>query len=167
MTGKPCLRAADGVWTQPVTGNLWGISGNWASGAIADGTNFTANFGTIDITSDTSVRLDSARSIGNLIFGDSTIGTAGSWILDNNGSALNVLTLSGATPTITVNALGTGKTATISLALAGTSGLTKAGLGTLVLSGVNTYTGTTAVTAGILSLTNGSALGGSAAVAMT
>jgi fibronectin-binding autotransporter adhesin len=49
-----------------------------------------------------------------------------------------------------VNELGADKAATISLRLAGTKGLTKTGVGTLVLSGPNTYTGTTTVSAGTL-----------------
>lgn len=162
----PCLHAADGVWTQPTTGNLWGNSANWASGTIADGSGLTADFNTLDITADVTVRLDSARTIGNLLFGDSVTSSGANWILDDNGVITNVLTLAGTTPTITVNLL-TGRTATISLVLAGSSGLRKAGSGTLVLAGTNTYTGTTAVTVGILRLTNSSALGGSTTVTMT
>src|SRR5207248_2239798 len=41
--------------------------------------------------------------------------------------------------------------------------LTKAGAGTLVLTGANTYSGLTTVSAGILNIQNGSALGGTAA----
>lgn len=162
----PCMNAADGIWIQPASGNLWGNSANWQDGTIADGANFFANF-TNDITGDITVGLDAPRTIGNLVFGDSSIGTPGGWILDNNGSITNVLTLAGTTPTITVNALASGRVATISLALAGNSGLRKDGLGTLVLSGSNTYTGATVVTGGILRLTNGSALGGSATVTMS
>ena len=55
--------------------------------------------------------LDSARTLTNIVFGDSDTATAGSWILSNTGT--NFLTLQGFTPTITVNALGTGKIATI------------------------------------------------------
>jgi autotransporter-associated beta strand protein len=164
---SPVAPAADGTWTQLTSGSLWSVGTNWSGGTIADGSGFTANFNTLNLTADTTVRLDSARTIGNLIFGDTTTATAGSWILDNNGTAGNILTLAGSTPTITVNALGTGKTANISAVIAGTSGLRKAGAGTLVLEGANTYTGATAVTAGILRLTNASALGGSTTVSMT
>ncbi|MDB5322062.1 MAG: putative glycine-rich autotransporter protein [Phycisphaerales bacterium] len=47
--------------------------------------------------------------------------------------------------------VGSGATATIASNIIGASGLTKAGAGTLVLSGANTYTGTTAITGGVLS----------------
>jgi outer membrane autotransporter protein len=54
-------------------------------------------------------------------------------------------------------------TATISAPLTdpieGIGGFTKSGLGTLILSGTNTYTGLTSVIAGILNIQNGSALG--------
>lgn len=164
---SPASRAADGTWTQLTSGSLWSVGTNWSGGTIADGSGFTANFNTLDITADTTIHLDSARSIGNLIFGDTTTSTAGSWILDNNGTGTNILTLAGGTPTITVNPLGAGKTATISAVIAGTSGLKKAGTGTLVLDAANTYSGTTAVTAGILRLTNASALGSSTTITMT
>lgn len=52
-----------------------------------------------------------------------------------------------------------GNTATVSGAISGTGGLTKAGAGTLVLSGTNTYSGGTAVNAGTLSV-NGSLASG-------
>ena len=87
---------------------------------MADGNGRFANFNTINITSDVTVHLDSNRTLGSLIFGDTVTSTAAGWTLDNNGSASNILTLqnSGGT-TITVNALGVGKAATISLVLAG------------------------------------------------
>jgi autotransporter-associated beta strand protein len=59
----------------------------------------------------------------------------------------NTLTLAGATPTVS---MASGISATISSVIAGTAGLTKAGLGTLTVSGANTYTGATAVNAGTL-----------------
>jgi autotransporter-associated beta strand protein len=57
------------------------------------------------------------------------------------------LTLTGVTPTITVAGV---LNATVSSAIAGTAGLTKAGTGYLTLSGANTYTGTTTVGGGVL-----------------
>ncbi|CAM2921996.1 autotransporter-associated beta strand repeat-containing protein [Rariglobus hedericola] len=154
-------RAADGTWATTSTGLLWSTAGNWSGSVIADGSGFTANFNNVDIpaTPVTTVNLDSTRTIGNLVFGDTNTATAGSWVLSNNGNAANALTLAGTTPTITVDTLGTGATATISAVIAGSSGLTKAGLGTLVLSGANTFSGTTNVNAGTLRLASDTAIG--------
>jgi len=68
----------------------------------------------------------------------------------------------GPAPTITVNALGSGKTATLSAIIEGAAGLAKAGAGTLVISGANTYTGATEVSAGKLKLGAAGALGSAA-----
>ncbi len=54
---------------------------------------------------------------------------------------------------------GTGNTITMSGVLSGAGGLNKTGNGTLVLSGVNAYTGDTGVSGGTLRLANASALG--------
>ena len=128
-------RAGDGTWISTSNGN-WGASENWAGGTNADGSGFTADFTTIDIPSDVTVTLDTNKTIGVLKFGDTGVGTAGSWILAGD----NTLTLAG-TPTITVNALGAGKSVTISSSVAGSSGLTKTGVGTLTLNGSNTFSG--------------------------
>jgi len=63
------------------------------------------------------------------------------------------LNLNGAT---TVN---DGATATINSVITGTSGLNKAGNGTLVLNGANTFTGTVGINAGTLQISSDSALG--------
>ncbi len=137
-------QADSGTWTSPGTGN-WSGDGNWSGGIVADGSGNSANFSTIDIPSDVTVHLDTPRIIGSLLFGDLTTTTAGGWTLDDNGDGLNILTLAGGTPTITVNALYTGRAATLSLQVAGSAGFTKTGAGMLTLSGANanTYTGTT------------------------
>ncbi len=143
-------RAANGTWTNVVSGGLWSAAVNWSGGTIADASGSTADFSTINITTDpTVVHLDSARTNGNLTFGDTTSGSPASWILDNNAAPTNILTLAGGTPTITVNALGTGKTATVGPVIAGSTAWVKAGAGILVLTNNgNTFSGGFTVNAG-------------------
>ncbi len=157
LTSAPGLRADSGTWTSTANGT-WGDSANWLNSIVADGAGNTADFNTIEVVgTDRTVSLDSSRTIGNLIFGDTT--PSHGWLLNNNGSAANILTLAGPTaPTITVNPLGSGRAATISLSLAGTQGFTKDGAGTLALSGTNTLTGRVNVTAGTLALSSAGAL---------
>jgi autotransporter-associated beta strand protein len=149
--------AADGTWNVDANG-LWSTSSNWLSNTIADGSGSTANF-TYDITADRTVSLDADRTLTSLVFGDSATGTAGSWILDNNGTSTNNLILAGTTPGITVNALGTGENATISAIIQGNAGLVKSGTGTLTLTGVNAYTGTARISAGTVRVTGAGKLG--------
>lgn len=148
-------RADNGSWAVDANG-LWSDSLNWAGGTIADGSGFTATFA-MDITANRTVSLDSARTLGNLTFGDADIGTAASWIVNNSGNASNILTLAGGTPTITVNALGAGQSATISGVVAGSAGLIKAGVGTLSLTAANTFTGGITVNGGTLRMAGGGA----------
>lgn len=150
MLSSHSAQAIDGIWTQLTSGGLWSDSANWSGGTIADGSGFTANFNTLDLPGDQTVHLDGDRSLTSLTFGDTDTATAGSWILDDNSISTNNLILEGTTPTIIVNALGTGKTATISAIIEGTAGLTKSGVGKLTLSGANTYTGTTILGQGVL-----------------
>jgi autotransporter-associated beta strand protein len=144
------------TWNQLVSGDAsgsWNTAANppWSTGAVPGGTD-TADLSTLDLTADSTVTLDSNQSINSLIFGDTTTATAAGWILSAGTPSTSSLTLAGTTPTITVNALGSGKAATISADLAGTAGLTKAGAGTLILSGTTIYTGATVVNGGRLSL---------------
>src|SRR5262245_46893590 len=147
--------AVNGTWidtTSPAAVN-WSNGPSWQGGNVADGAGGIANFNTIDVpATDITVTLDSSRSIGQLIFGDTDTSSAGNWII----AGANTLTLdnTGGTggPVITVNALGTGKSATISDTIAGTAGFTKNGVGTL---GVNsayggTFSGATILDGGTL-----------------
>ena len=149
--------SSGGVWTANASGT-WSDTGNWSGGTPANGTG-SADFASLDITADRTVRLDAALSVSGMTFGDTATGTAAGWTVNDNGNSANILTLAGTAPAITVNALGTGKAATIGAVLAGTSGLTKNGTGTLVLSAINTYTGNTTVNAGTLQLANGGGTG--------
>lgn len=147
----PAAFALDGTWTS-AAGGSWNTPGNWLSDTAAD-SGFTANFNTLNITADTTVTVDTDRTIGNLVFGDTTPSSAASWILAGAGDPAGKLILAGATPTITVNALGTGKNATITATLDGTSGFTKAGAGTLVLNNItNTISGPVVLSTGILNI---------------
>ncbi len=146
------VHAASGTWTGITSPGLWSDTLNWSAGTIADGAGSNANFNTLDLPDGIFITaLDAPRTLGSLTFGDTDTATAGSWLIDNNVDPLNILTLSGS-PTITVNALGTAAIAEISAEIAGTGGLVKVGAGPLVLSGINTFTGSTSVDAGTLSL---------------
>ena len=152
LLAAPAAHAADGVWNGS-SDTLWSTPANWDSG-IADDTGFTADFNSFDPLADQFVDLDSPRTIGNLIFGDTDPATTpAGWTLTDNATPTNILTLAGTTPTITVNALGTGKLALISASIDGTSGLTMVGPGTLRLSAANTYSGGTVIDGGILQIT--------------
>jgi autotransporter-associated beta strand protein len=148
------LKAQSGAWTNTVTGGLWSNGANWLNGTVATGSGNTANFNQVDLTTDpTVIHLDSARTIGNLIFGDINLNTAAGWWLDNNGTPGNVLTLAGTTPSISVNPLAAGKVVTISSVIAGTAALTKIGTGALTLGGAtDTFTGGLKLNAGTLTL---------------
>ncbi len=86
-----------------------------------------------------------------------TLGAAQSWT-NNSANALTVL--NGVTNGGFLLTVGGTGSSVLSGILAGTGGLTKSGAGTLTLSGVNTYSGTTTVSAGTLrATTSASALG--------
>lgn len=147
-----------GTWILPETGGLWSYALNWQGAVIADGATSSANFATLNPTANILVRLDSPRTLASATFGDTDATSPASWLVNNNGDSANTLTLAGASPTITVNALGTGATTTIGAGLAGTTGLTKTGAGTLVLSGQSSLTGPLNVSGGFLQLAPGAAL---------
>ena len=150
-----CLAGMSGTWTGTTSGGLWSNAGNWSGGIVADGTDATADFSTLNITADNTVHLDTPRAIGFLRFGDTT--PSNNWTLDNNGNSLDTLTLASSSggPLIQVK----NQTATISAILTGSQGFfTTSGTGTLTLTGANTLSGPTYVEGGFLQLSNGLAL---------
>ena len=151
-TGGPPL--ASGAWTN-ASGGSWATQANWAGNIIAGGAGNTADFSTLNITSDTTVNLDAPRSIGSLIFGDTNTSSSARWILASgtNGS----LQLAGATPTIQVNPLGTGSNILITARLTGFNGFTKTGAGNIVLNNnTNTLTGPVTIESGNVLLNSAS-----------
>ena len=141
--GLSATAAPASTWIDATSGGFWTAGGNW-SGGIPNSTDAIADFSTLNITADNVVHLNASETVGSLLFGDTT--ASNNWVLDNNGSASNILTLSvsSGAPTITVN----NQQVTISAAIGGTQGFTDAGAGALVLAGANTYTGTTTINSG-------------------
>ncbi|MBN8459357.1 MAG: autotransporter-associated beta strand repeat-containing protein [Verrucomicrobia bacterium] len=130
------LDGANGAWISTADG-IWDDPENWQSGMIATGFDQTATFGA---ATGCTVTLSAAKTIGNLVFdvSDFAIGGSSSLTLD----ALD-------TPAVSVAA---GRTATLSANLAGMYGMRKTGDGTLVLTGMKSYTGGTIVAGGTLEL---------------
>ncbi len=158
LAAPPSVRAQSGTWTNLIDGNAsgsWATAANWNNGVIADGADNTANFSTLDLTGTNSVvTLDGARTIGNIIFGDTTPST--NWVLNTGTAGPLTLAVTAGTPTLTAN----NGTNTIGAVLAGANGFTKAGAGTLRLNGANaTLSGNININAGILQAGNAAALG--------
>ncbi len=158
-TGLSADIYATAIWTGTTGDSFWTTSGNWLTNVVPGGANVIADFTALDITASTIARLNSPRTIGNLMFGDTDTNTPASWTLSNGGTAGNILTLAGTTPTVTVNTLGAADKVTINAVTTGTSGLTKAGPGTLALTGANTYSGGTVITNGMLTFNADAAMG--------
>ncbi len=146
--------ASSTFYVFPTAGGTWlGTSGNWndpaiwLSGTIANGIGSTASFSSVDISADRVITLNGNRTIGNIVLTDAT---ASSHNLTISGTDTLTLDADSAAPVINVTQAE--RTLTISSVIAGNDGLQKAGSGTLTLSGNNTYTGTTTVSAGTLKL---------------
>ena len=136
-----------------VTTGAQGGSGNWNVNSTADWWNGTADviWPALGGTNDDAVFAGTAGTVtltSAITANDLTFNTTG-YIL----SGAQTLTLNGSSPTLTT---GSGISASISSVIGGSAGLTKAGTGTLALTGANTYTGTTSIKAGTLTLSDSS-----------
>ena len=127
----------------------------------------TINAGTLSISSITNGGVsgalgNSTNAAANLVLGAGTLEYTGS----SNGSTDRNFTLTNGT-TSTISVTNATTSLTISGAAATTNGsLTKAGAGTLILSGNNAYTGTTMINAGTIIISGGSALADTGAVTL-
>jgi len=124
----PNVQAQNGTWTNTASGGNWSGSENWLDGIVAGGGG-NATF-TNDLSGTSTVHLDSPRELGTLSFSDANTATPGSWRVDNNGDAANVLTAN----MFTVNALGTDQNVRMDTAVTSSATLTKAGMGALTLT---------------------------------
>jgi autotransporter-associated beta strand protein len=159
LAAAPKVHAQSGTWTNLVNGNAsgtWSTAANWNNGIVANGADSTADFSTLNITTNSTVTVDITPTIGNLIFGDTAPDStqATNWVLTGGTLTLQV---SSGVPTITAN----NGTNIISTVLAGTMGFNKAGAGIIRLNGANniTLSSNININAGILQVGNANALG--------
>jgi len=131
-----------GNWSTNTNGTV--ATANWLSGGTA-----TFSAGTDAATFNYTVNLGSNVTVGGLTLNDGNV---------TLGLGTNLLTLSG-NATLAVDASRTLTITGSTGAIAGAFGVNKTSTGNLVLSSSNTYTGTTTVTAGNLTVTNAGALG--------
>jgi autotransporter-associated beta strand protein len=129
------------------TSQSWVYGGNWDNGNTSAPV-ASWNSGNAAIFGGTAASqtiIVGTLTIGNLTFGQGPlgVGTSGTTYTISSGT----LTLSNSTITANTNA-------TISSVLAGSTGFTKSGVGTLTLTAANTHTGNTTVAGGVLVLEN-------------
>ncbi len=149
--------SASGTWASPTTGSA---SQGWSTsdtGALLP-VNYTTTVdeGVAFGTDTVGLGAGTVTVSGSVATGSISFGSLSGAITLSGG----IITLGGTSPTITVS----NTTDTIGSVLAGTAGMTKAGTGNLVLTGVNTYTGATNISAGTLSLSGSGALSSSTAI---
>ena len=126
----------------------WTSSGStWATSAV--GTSTAAQTSTAQLV---------FQGAGGEVNVSGTVGPANGLRFATNGYSISggTIQMSGANAASNSIEVGTGVTASISSTLTGTNGMSKTSEGTLTLSGANTYSGGTALSAGRLNLNNGS-----------
>lgn len=140
-------------WTNPA-GGLWSDIANWSQGNVATGAGELADFAQLNLVANATVSLDSSRTLGALVFGDTM--PSHDWTLATSNSS--ELTLGGVSPapSITVNS----RTTSINVRIVGTQGFTKEGAGILALGSASTNTGHTVVNGGTLRLIGGAGTSG-------
>ena len=161
-----------GVWISDASGEVWSTTADWQDGIVANGAGATADFSAQNLDGPVLVQLDSPRTLGRVVFGDIDFTAPALWTLSNNGFAGNVLTLAttSGTPSLQVDAATTptGDTvdvpaanaypSTLDVVLAGTSGFTKTGVGTLQITKPATISGPLTITKGIVQVGPGGSL---------
>ena len=129
VMGSQAQAQTNGTWTLNGSGN-WSDTANWSAATVASGTSAIADFSTLNLTANQTVTLDSAFTVGALTAGDATT-ASNNWTFAGPG----LLTLDNGVPAPVVTI--TNQSTTISAPLAGSNGFTKAGAGTLFLTGNN------------------------------
>jgi probable HAF family extracellular repeat protein/autotransporter-associated beta strand protein len=161
-----------GAWSATGTGS-WGNEDNWAVPDLPSQLGDTATFGNSSGSSSATITLDGGRSVSHIVFNNSagsyTVSPgspSGNLILDNNEGFDVTLLVQRGTHTIAAP-VGIRRNLIVTVAsnaglnvsgniseYGGSWSLTKAGEGTLTLSGSNTYTGQTVIQFGTLRLSS-------------
>jgi autotransporter-associated beta strand protein len=158
------LPAEDSVWAVNGTG-AWGTALDWVNSFIPQTTRYSADF-TSAIDHPSFVVLNSNFTVGSLYFKNSnsyTInpGLGGSIILDNAPTSTAITDDLGShtvnVPVVLnqsalVKITNATDTFTMSAPISGAGGITLTGAGTLALNAINSYSGATNVTSGLLLL---------------
>lgn len=149
-TGGTLIKSGAGTLTLSNSGNRY--TGTNAASLNASGTQIAA--GTLAIGSDTALGLAPSAAYNNIQFtGSGTLQANATISLNANR---NVSVASGQTATFNNN----GNTFTINGIVSGSTGnVESSGAGTTVLTGANTYSGTTTVSAGTLQIGSGAGTG--------
>lgn len=139
------------IWSQTAGGaQSWNTTANWlSSSSPSPNAGDTIDFSTVNILADTTLTLGADRAAQTWKFGD--VSGAQNWIVSTG----NTITLAGTAPSFDVS----NNTTQIDSVITGTSGLAKTGSGNLILTGANTFTGATTISAGTLQLGNNGTTG--------
>ncbi len=137
-----------------------GAGSGWNTTSTTAFWNGTANVAWGNASTDTA-----AFGAGSGTAGTVTVGTVNVGDISFNATGSGNYTLSSGTITLGgTHTITTNTNAAIGSVITGSSGLIKAGTSTLTLSGVNTYTGTTTVNAGVLDASLKSSISGTLAI---
>lgn len=119
-----------------------------------------------------SITLNIGGAGAGVTWGTSPFGITGNIINLNQAGApyslnfVNPIEIGATTRTVDVSSVESGVTTTLSGAITGTGGLTKTGAGTLILTGTNSFSGTTSISGGVLSINSADALSGTSGISM-
>jgi autotransporter-associated beta strand protein len=161
--------APDNEWQKPEAGSNdgnWGDAVQWKNGVVPDGVDATANFlSHPSLDANPVVTLEAARIVGTINFDNVsrsyTLAGANGITLDVSSGEAHVNVFSGSHAIDAPLTLADDTTVTVSPANASLSissiqasaaRLTKAGAGTLRLTGVNYYSGATVINGGVLNV---------------